>query len=269
MRAKAKIRIFAALMLAFCALGCTKQSNNTLAGYIEGEYVFIGSGVPGTLVALEVNRGQAVKRGEPLYQLDLKPEQDNIQEIIASIEQAKALAVFSKLQLERQQKLLQRKAVDESTVDQARADFESKTQQINIQKNKLLQAQWALDEKTKIAPLNSRVFDIYYRVGEKVKANQPVLSLLSPEYIKVLFYIPEEKLATLKIGKTIHFDCDSCSEKVAAKISYISPEAEYTPPVIYSKETRSKLMYLVRAKMPLDVAAKFHPGQPIDVILDE
>ena len=117
------------------------------------------------------------------------------------------------------------------------------------------------------APVSGQVIDTYFRVGEKVPLDQPVLAILAPENIKVLFYIPEMQLSQIKLGQTIEFTCDSCHNRTAAKISYISPTAEYAPPIIYSKDSREKLIYLVRADMPKDIAQKFHPGQPIDVYL--
>lgn len=74
-------------------------------------------------------------------------------------------------------------------------------------------------------------------------------------------------LSTLKLNQKITFGCDSCKHRTEAFISYISPEAEYTPPVIYSKDSREKLVYLIRADMPEEIAKQFHPGQPIDVYL--
>lgn len=61
--------------------------------------------------------------------------------------------------------------------------------------------------------------------------------------------------------------CDGCGEPVAAKISFISQQAEYTPPVIYSREQRSKMVFLVEARpVPAD-AMRLRPGQPVDVSL--
>ncbi|MCK4609389.1 MAG: HlyD family efflux transporter periplasmic adaptor subunit, partial [Gammaproteobacteria bacterium] len=130
-------------------------------------------------------------------------------------------------------------------------------------------AKWALDQKTMSAPVAGFIFDTYYRVGEYVPANQPVVSLLAPENIKLVFFVPEPILSTIAIGQKIQFNCDSCKAKTPATISFISSDAEYTPPVIYSKDTRVNLMYRVEAKIAPDIAVRFHTGQPIDVYLSK
>ncbi len=93
------------------------------------------------------------------------------------------------------------------------------------------------------APLAALVFDTYFRAGEKVEANRPVLSLLSPNNIKVLFYITETQLSRIKIGQKIYFTCDGCADKNRG-LNYLHfTRSKYTPPVIYSKDTRYKLVY--------------------------
>ena len=59
--------------------------------------------------------------------------------------------------------------------------------------------------------------------------------------------------------------CDGCGADVAATVSYISEEPEYTPPVIYSNETRAKLVFMVEARPAGGAAPRLHPGQPVAV----
>jgi len=111
------------------------------------------------------------------------------------------------------------------------------------------------------------VQDTLYVQGEWVPAGSPVISLLPPENIKIRFFVTEKGLGGLRLGQTVKISCDSCGPAINANISYVSPQAEYTPPVIYSKENRSKLVFLIEAKTsPVD-AIKLHPGQPVDVAL--
>lgn len=259
-----KIERFLFIILIICT-ACS-DSNNSLPGYIEGEYTYVASGVAGTLFKLFVNRGQPIKKGDALYQLDPEPEQAAVNMTKAKIEDLKAQVAFSKLQYERQQELYPRNT-SKANLDQAKADFESKSEQLAANDAQLIQTTWSLQQKTMYAPVTGLVFDKFYRIGEKVPENHPVLALLEPENIKVLFYIPEVLLSQVNLGQHIEFSCDGCKGKTHAVISYISPEAEFTPPVIYNKDTRHKLVYLIRADMPETIAMKFHPGQPIDVYL--
>jgi HlyD family secretion protein len=81
----------------------------------------------------------------------------------------------------------------------------------------------------------------------------------------VRFFVPEPRLGAIQVGDQVDVSCDACPPELTAVISYISPDAEYTPPVIYSREMRAKLVYLVEAK-PTQPAA-LRPGQPVDVTL--
>ncbi len=96
-------------------------------------------------------------------------------------------------------------------------------------------------------------------------ANNPVVAILSPSNISLIFYIPEARLSTIYLGQLVYFICDGSKRKTVAVIHYISPEPEFTPPVNFGKEARYELVYRVQAIMPEEVARQFHPGQPIQV----
>lgn len=129
------------------------------------------------------------------------------------------------------------------------------------------QADWRLRQKTVFATVAGRVFDTLYRAGEWVPAGRPVVRLLPPENVKIRFFLPEPLVGGLSVGKEITLRCDGCPLDVRAKISYVSAESEYTPPIIYSNETRSKLTYMIEARPSINDAVKLHPGQPVEVFL--
>ncbi len=131
----------------------------------------------------------------------------------------------------------------------------------------LEQSQWRLAQKTVAAPANALVFDTLYTQGEFIPAGNPVLSLLPPGNIKLRFFVPETRLGEIKLEQKITATCDGCAAPINATISYISRQAEYTPPIIYSKESRAKLVYLVEARPVATDAIKLHPGQPVDIAL--
>ncbi len=96
-------------------------------------------------------------------------------------------------------------------------------------------------------------------------AGAPVVSLLPPDNIFVRFFVPEAALATMHQGDAVAFACDRCGTGLTGSISFISPQAEYTPPLIYSESSKSKLVFLVEARPPADKAALFNPGEPVEV----
>lgn len=126
------------------------------------------------------------------------------------------------------------------------------------------QAQWRLDQKTQTAPAAARVVDTLFRPGEWVPAGAPVVSLLPPENVKVRFFVPEPALATLRIGQRVGVRCDGCPAPIEATVTFIAPQAEFTPPVIYSRENRARLVFLVEAR-PVAVRPELHPGLPVEV----
>lgn len=131
----------------------------------------------------------------------------------------------------------------------------------------LKQAEWKLAQKSVTAPVTAMVQDTLYVQGEWVPAGNPVVSLLPAENIKVRFFVPEQRLAGVRLGQAVKISCDSCATAIVAHVSYVAPQAEYTPPVIYSQESRQKLVFLIEAKPAPADAVKLHPGQPVEVAL--
>ena len=147
----------------------------------------------------------------------------------------------------------------------ARADeIAASTAEVKAARDALAQAQWRVEQKTQTSPAEGLVADTLYRPGEWVPAGAPVVSLLPPGNVKIRFYVPETLLATVRIGDAVVVRCDGCGGDIAARIRFIAPQAEYTPPVIYSRENRAKLVYLVEAR-PVAPNAALHPGLPVEV----
>ena len=133
----------------------------------------------------------------------------------------------------------------------------------------LAQADWRLGQRAIASPVTGRVNDTYYIVGDWVPAGSPVASLLPPANIKVRFYVPEPMVGRIKPGHSISFSCDGCGAPMAATIAFISDRAEFTPPVLYSRDNRAKLVFLVEARPAPEVAVRLNPGQPVDVVLPQ
>jgi HlyD family secretion protein len=113
------------------------------------------------------------------------------------------------------------------------------------------------------APTAGRVEEVYFRPGEWVAANQPVVSLLPDDRIKVRFFVPEKDVARYRPGQSVRFSCDSCASGLSAKVTYVSPRPEFTPPVIFSRDSRDRLVFMVEA-LPAK-PANLMPGLPVDV----
>lgn len=128
----------------------------------------------------------------------------------------------------------------------------------------LVQAEWRLAQKSGVAPAAGLVSDTLFRPGEMVGPGQPVVRLLPPENLKIRFYVPETEVARLAVGDAVTVRCDGCGAPIRAAIRFIAPQAEYTPPVIYSREQRARLVFLVEAR-PSERLGDLRVGQPVDV----
>lgn len=132
------------------------------------------------------------------------------------------------------------------------------------------QKEWELAQKRFFSPSAGLVFDTLYNEGEWVQAGSPVVWLLLQDEIKIRFYIPEELFSKVQYGQKVFVHVDGADREYSAIISYLSPSCEYTPPVIYSNETRSKLVYMIEAiPKEKEVREFLHVGQPVSVSLTE
>jgi HlyD family secretion protein len=129
----------------------------------------------------------------------------------------------------------------------------------------LARAEWDFAQKRQKAPKSGLVFDTLYREGEWVPAGRPVVVLLPPDNIKVRAFVSESRVGTIHPGDDAHVAMDGMPKSFKGKVSYISPRAEYTPPVIYSQESRDKLVFMVEVAFDSQTAGNLNPGQPVDV----
>lgn len=214
-----------------------------------------------------------------------------VESLEAQLLQAKAALTLAQQTLNRQEVLAKTGANAVDDLDRARSSFKQsqdrvsqleadlKTAALGLRPDQIVaaeeevkalkaaldKAEWDLSQKTQAATQDGQVFDTLYREGEWVGAGKPVVMLLPPANIKVRAFIPQERLGGLHQGDPLRVQIDGIPGPVMAKVSFISPQAEYTPPVIYSKESRAKLVFMVEAVFAPEVAAKLHPGQPVDV----
>lgn len=266
------------LCISLCT-SCSRQDQKLSQGYIEGRYTYMATSVSGVLKKLGVNRGDNVKRGQLLFILVPQPESDayraaveSLKESISARDAIAANLEYAKLTYERYKILVPKNAIQQSELDNARSKLNSNIAQlaqanaaIASSEAQLAQSKWTKDQKVITAPVDAIVFDTYYRLGEYTTANQAILSLLAPADIKAIFYVSQPDLGALKLGDIVYVKCDGCNDVYQAKISFISPTAEYTPPLIYSEQTNYKLIFRVEAAFKPADAVQMHPGQPISV----
>jgi HlyD family secretion protein len=131
----------------------------------------------------------------------------------------------------------------------------------------LEQAATRVEQKAPTAPGDAAVADTFFRVGESVPAGAPVVSLLPSQNVKLRFFVPQARVGAMRIGDAVRARCDGCEMPIDARVVFVAPRAEYTPPVIYGEHARQKLVFLVEARPSPTAASRLHPGQPVDVEL--
>jgi HlyD family secretion protein len=130
------------------------------------------------------------------------------------------------------------------------------------------QSRWRLAQKTVVAPVSARVDDSYYRVGEWVAAGAAVVALVEPGAIRLRFFVPESRLGEVAVGARLQVSCDGCPAGLHAQVSFVASEAEFTPPVIYSRGSRERLVFRVEAKLDAADLLRLRPGQPVDIVAE-
>jgi len=210
----------------------------------------------------------------------------------AALAQAKAMLVQSNLTLDRTQKLFDKHWVSQAQLDDAQAQhdrneaavaeaekriaaaklpnrsdlIDAAAASVETSRHSLEQAEKALAKRKVFAPAAGTIEEVYFRPGEVVNAGQAVVALLPPGNLKVRFFVQEPVRAALHLDQTVSVTCDGCKGELTAKISFIARDAEFTPPVIFSREQREKLVFLVEAR-PMEATANLTAGQPVTVSL--
>lgn len=124
-------------------------------------------------------------------------------------------------------------------------------------------AAFRLGERRITARHSGRVEEIFLHEGEYAMPGAPVIALLPDDAYKARFFVHQSELPAFEVGQDVSISADGLANPVRARITYIANEAEFTPPVIYSKETRGKLVFLVEAALPPGTG--LHPGLPVEV----
>jgi HlyD family secretion protein len=253
-------------LAAVFAAGCSPNPSDIFQGYVEGEYVYVASPLGGALTNLATARGNSVTNGQLLFELERESEAAAVQQAEKNRALAKANLALSESELIRREQLRNdNEVISAEELDQAKSRRDADKAQLDSQNDALTKARWSFDQKQQFAPVNAFVQDTLYRQGEFVAAGNPVVVLLPPENLKARFFVPQEMLPRIKAGENVSVTFDGSAKNYSATVNYISTQAEFTPPVLYNRENRAKLIFMIEAKFSPADAAELRPGQPVDV----
>jgi HlyD family secretion protein len=232
---------------------CAKKGDPSFQGWVEADLIFVGPDEAGRIDWLKVREGDPVETGMPLFAVDPELQQ-------ADVDMAQASLANAKVSYDRALSLLNSSSGTQKAVDDAEAVIRTEMARLNS-------AQTRLTRRKLLSTVNGSIQEIYFRPGEYVPAGRPVVSILPPHNLKIRFFVPETLLPKVSLGQPVEIHCDGCKANVPARVTYISRTSEFTPPVIYSLEERSKLVYLVEART--GEPGELRVGQPVDVRFPE
>lgn len=242
-------RVLVLLLAAASLAGCWESKNPGFQGWVEADLIFVSPDEQGRVVKLNVREGDRVEVGMPLYAVD-----DDLQQ--ANLNQSNATLANAQQAYDRAASLSKTGSGTQANLDSALAALRVAEAQVNT-------SQTRLARRRMNAPIAGTIQQIYFREGETVPAQKPVVSILPPGNMKVRFFVPEPELPKLKVGEDVRVTCDGCANDLTAKVYFIATMAEYTPPVIYSLDERSKLVYLIQARP--NKPDSLRVGQPVSV----
>lgn len=248
--------VLAAVLVSAAAVGTyaflrEPDGPRTYQGWVEAQLIFVSPDEAGRIEELSVREGDHIEAGAPLFKLD-----DELQR--AAVAENEAAVANARLTYDRAKELLKRSVGSQKAFDDAESALRTAEARLNS-------ARTRLERRRVVSPVAGTVQEIYFRRGEMVQAGRPIVSLLPPGNVRVRFFVPQAMLPTISIGDRVAVTCDGCPADVVARVNFISAQAEFTPPVIYSPEERSRLVFRVEATP--ERPGELRVGQPVSVAL--
>ena len=265
------------ILLALFLAGCGAKEDHPWLGYAQGDTAFIAAPQAGWVSRMTINRGDWVNQGEHLFTLDNTRETAARDQAVANLTQAKAALAqeeanlaFAQKSLERQQGLARANAGVPTQLDQTLASYRQSQAHIAQLEGQIRQMEagvvdsaYQLSQRDVVALTSGRVQDIFFWPGEFAPAMTPVVSVLPPDRVFVRFFVPQSQFASIKLGQEVRISCDGCGQGMTARITFISAQQEFTPPVIFSEDSRERLVFKIEARTPGGL--RLNPGQPVEV----
>ena len=258
-----------------------------------GQALFAVAGDPDDQALAEAE-AKASSSKEKLENLKEPRRPTEIAALEANRRAAEAALRLARTQLQQQLALAQKNFVSQAKVDEARSAHDQATAQLEAAQQQIAtyritlgrqaelrgaaadvaaanaqvaQKRWVVERKAVVAPAVGEIVETYYRPGEWVPAGSPVASLLPDARRRLRFFVPETVVANIKPGDIVQASCDGCAAPLRATVDFVAAQAEYTPPVIYSRGSREKLVFRVDALPAAEQVSSLRPGLPVDVRL--
>lgn len=269
------------MLLLLLGLSACKDSHQQYNGFIDADLTYLSSDTAGRLVTLQVRRGEAVRPHQSLFIVEQTHERRAVKMSELSQDELRAQreSILSQLQYaesnyHRILRMNQGRAASNNDLEVAKRDWDVLKDNLAVLELQLQNAQveiadkaWLMKRKANESPIDALVFDTYFTEQEYVQAGQPVLALITKQHIKAVFFVPETALSGVQLEAPAKISSDGTPNLAKGKVCYISPVAQYTPPIIYSRELREALVFRVEVCIEQPNLKQIHLGQPVSVEL--
>lgn len=272
------MRLFIWIIFTLLLCAC-KENPRQYNGYIDADLSYLSSNYPGRLKNLCVHRGQAVQQGQLIFKLEQTEEKNAVkiselhqQSLVFQRQEILHQLHYAKTNQHRSQQMLRQNAASQNDLDLARRDENVLTDKLADIDTQLKSSQidtrnkrWQVSRKENYANDNGIIYDTYFTPNEYIASGQAIASLITQKNIKVIFFVSETVLSQLRLNTKIRVFTDKEPHFAEGHIRYIAKIAQYTPPILYSREERQKLVFRIEASIDKPELDKIHLGQPISL----
>jgi len=180
--------------------------------------------VAGRLIGVHIDVGDQVKRGQVLAEIDPGDYRLAKAAAQADIEQVQALLRVQKLQVNRLRTLVRKRAINQSTLDDAEAQLGALQAQLAGAHVRLQQAERSLTKTRILAPFDARVDSTQVSRGDYVKVGTPLFRIVTRAHLKARLPYPESLLPVLHPGLLVLLTSPSAPTlTLEAKVSEVRP----------------------------------------------
>lgn len=246
-------RIMIMVFVLAIVFGCSHKNSNEIigSGTIEAVEVMVSSKVSGNVLRLFVDEGSSVKQGDTIAEIDGTIYELQLKQAKSAL--AMAQANFKVIEDNYQSTL---KLYKQGTATQKQKEELTTRYQVAMAQRDQAQATVNLAEQMLsycwiTAPVSGIITHKLVETGELAGPGTGIVTISQMDSVKLTIYITEQELGLVKIGQSADVKIDSYPERAfPGKVIYISPEAEFTPKNIQTRDERVKLVYGVKIEIP-------------------
>lgn len=239
-----------------------------VSGNMECDDVRLSFRVEGKIAKLLFDEGEVVKANESVALL----ETDELTKIRDEASGALQRTIFehrlARIDYERAENLYKAGSISTQKRDAAQTKSDALRAQIKELQSSLRLAQTRLGFANLQSPINCYILTKSALAGEVVQVGATVFTVADLQDIWVTAYLNEKDLARVKLGQKAFVKTDTYPDKkYEGYVSFIAPEAEFTPKQIQTTEERVKLVYRIKIKTD-NSSLELKPGMPADGYID-